>query len=178
MALGKNVQRLRELLEMTRPQFAEALGLDHNGPQKIYALETRDSKRSDLATRIAHYFGITTEALIDHDLGNVDMSGWAALKAQVQVTRIEPGRAKLSEIEALFEDLRDAADNGILTSELIGVFSGILRIAPGGKTVATGKEKVGKMTGGASIGHESDLADEDGVNPQTGKTNVNQQRRK
>lgn len=66
MALGKNIAHLRKTAGMTRPELARRIGLDN--AQVIYALETRDSARSDYAPALAAALGVPLEALLTQDL--------------------------------------------------------------------------------------------------------------
>lgn len=66
MALGKNVEHLRTLRAMSRGAVARAIGLEDDQP--IYALEKRDSKRSNLAPALAKLFQVSLESLLDSDL--------------------------------------------------------------------------------------------------------------
>ena len=64
--LGHNVLHLRKLLDLTRPEIARAIGIDDD--QQIYALEARNSSRSDLAPQLADFFGVDLETLLTQDL--------------------------------------------------------------------------------------------------------------
>lgn len=66
MALGKNIEHLRALHGMSRGAVARAIGLDDDQP--IYALEKRDSKRSNLAPALAKLFRVGLEELLSDDL--------------------------------------------------------------------------------------------------------------
>lgn len=66
MALGKNVEHLRNLRSMSRGAVARAIGLVDDQP--IYALEKRDSKRSNLAPALAKLFHVSLESLLGDDL--------------------------------------------------------------------------------------------------------------
>lgn len=66
MALGKNIEHLRNELKLTRIAVAKAIGRDDD--QAIYALETRDSNRSDMAPALAKFFEVDLEALVTQNL--------------------------------------------------------------------------------------------------------------
>jgi transcriptional regulator with XRE-family HTH domain len=66
MALGKNIEHLRTLLGFSRGVVARSIGLDDDQP--LYALEKRDSRRSNLAPALAKFFNVPLEALLEHDL--------------------------------------------------------------------------------------------------------------
>src|SRR5579871_1759092 len=66
MALGKNIEHLRKAAGMNRTELARKIGLDNS--QAIYALETRDSARSDYAPALAKVFGVSLDALLSQDL--------------------------------------------------------------------------------------------------------------
>lgn len=80
MALGKNVQHLRKLAGLPRKTVARAIGLEED--QAIYAMETRDSVRSEFAPALAKYFGLSLEVLLTKDLTELDAAGVERLKRQ------------------------------------------------------------------------------------------------
>ncbi|MFC7515064.1 helix-turn-helix transcriptional regulator [Herbaspirillum sp. GCM10030257] len=65
MALGKNVEHLRKLAGLTRQAVAKGIGIE--GDQAIYALESRDSARSEFAPALAKFFSVDLDALITRD---------------------------------------------------------------------------------------------------------------
>lgn len=66
MALGKNIEHLRKLSGYTRRSVARGIGLEDD--QALYALESRDSARSEFAPALARFFSVDLEALITRDL--------------------------------------------------------------------------------------------------------------
>lgn len=78
MALGKNIRRLRELRNETRPALARAIGIDSQQP--IYALEKRDSTMSELAPRLAAHFDVDLQVLLEKDLANITNDQLEALR--------------------------------------------------------------------------------------------------
>lgn len=71
MALGKNIQHLRKLKKLSRPKLAAAIGLQND--QAIYALEKRDSVRSELTPGLAAYFQVPMEILVTQDLSTMSL---------------------------------------------------------------------------------------------------------
>lgn len=85
MALGRNIKALRTLVGMSRPELAAALGLDpQKGQQRIYALEERDSSKSDLAPALATHFGVKLRALLEDDLALIDRAVYSRMVEQTQ----------------------------------------------------------------------------------------------
>lgn len=101
MALGKNVEHLRTLRAMSRGAVARAIGLEDDQP--IYALEKRDSKRSNLAPALAKLFQVSLEALLEDDLSQLSESQLLAL--QEGVDRKIPEDHEIQQIASLFESL-------------------------------------------------------------------------
>jgi len=85
MALGRNIKALRTLLGYSRPQLAEALGLDpQKGQQRIYALEERDSTKSDLAPALSTFFAVKLHALLEDDLTLIDRAIYSGMVDETQ----------------------------------------------------------------------------------------------
>lgn len=85
MALGQNIKALRTLLGTSRPELATAIGLDpQKGQQRIYALEERDSSKSDLAPALATHFGVSLRALIEDDLSGIDRDAYSQMVKDTQ----------------------------------------------------------------------------------------------
>lgn len=82
MALGKNIKHLRELTLISRPALAKAIGAESQ--QLIYALESRDSKRSELATKLSEHFGVAVATLLEADLTGIDKKELRALQKTYQ----------------------------------------------------------------------------------------------
>lgn len=83
MSLGKNVKHLRSLAGIALEPMAEAMGMERAaGRQKIYALETRGSRKSDIASDLAKYFGVPVETLLNEDLTTLTLESWGAIKAE------------------------------------------------------------------------------------------------
>ncbi|AIO67275.1 helix-turn-helix transcriptional regulator [Burkholderia oklahomensis] len=131
MALGKNVARLRTLTGETRPDLARAIGIESQQP--IYALESRDSSRSDLAPKLAKHFQIDLNVLLEDDLTHLDNAGLDALRRS---RKPPPGSGKKVKIQEQFEAapepiqqaVRDLLDLPIADAEkvaaLIAAFRG------------------------------------------------------
>ncbi|WP_250489955.1 S24 family peptidase [Caballeronia sp. INML2] len=82
MSLGKNVKHLRALADIALEPLAEALGLERAaGRQKIYALEKRESRKSDIASDLARYFGFPVERLLSEDLTSLTKDEWLAIRS-------------------------------------------------------------------------------------------------
>lgn len=108
MALGKNIQYLRELSGLTRIAVARGVGKDNDQP--IYALETRDSSRSDMAVDLAGFFKVDLQVLLTHDLAGMTLEEIRALRPNgtpnqaapplklVPVHQGEPGLVPVEEI--------------------------------------------------------------------------------
>ena len=62
MALGKQVKRYREKLNLTLEVLSDRSGVDIG---TISALEVRDSKRSEKGSALARAFGLTLDQLLD-----------------------------------------------------------------------------------------------------------------
>jgi transcriptional regulator with XRE-family HTH domain len=85
MALGRNIKALRTLVGLSRPELAAALGLDpQKGQQRIYALEERDSSKSDLAPALATHFAVKLHALLEDDLTLIDRAVYSHMVEQTQ----------------------------------------------------------------------------------------------
>lgn len=81
MSLGNNVKHLRALADIALEPLAEALGLERAaGRQKIYALEKRGSKKSDIASDLARYFGFPVERLLSEDLTALTRDEWLEIR--------------------------------------------------------------------------------------------------
>jgi len=92
MTLGKNVKRLRELAGVALEPMAEAMGMDRAaGRQKIYALEARASKKSEIAPKLAEYFGISLDSLLSEDLSQLSLEDWEARKSAHHRSQERPG---------------------------------------------------------------------------------------
>ncbi|AOJ69155.1 MULTISPECIES: helix-turn-helix transcriptional regulator [Burkholderia] len=98
MALGKNIARLRALTGETRPDLARAIGIESQQP--IYALETRDSSRSDLAPKLARHFRVGLNVLLEDDLTHLDSAGLDALRRS---RKPSPGLGKKMKIQEQFD---------------------------------------------------------------------------
>lgn len=79
MALGKNIKHLRELKGLARIDLARAAGKDDDQP--IYALEKRDSTKSDMAPDLAKFFGVDLEILTREDLTGLSLEEIKALSS-------------------------------------------------------------------------------------------------
>lgn len=75
MAIGKNVQRLREKRELTFEAVAKAVGTD---AQAISQMEKRDSKTSTFAVKLARFFGVDLADLMSEDFNPDDAPKSAA----------------------------------------------------------------------------------------------------
>lgn len=95
MALGKNVQHLRKLAGVPRKAVARAIGLEED--QAIYAMETRDSVRSEFAPALAKYFELSLETLLTQDLTEMSGEEIEAMRRRERITA--GGGARLSPIE-------------------------------------------------------------------------------
>lgn len=85
MALGRNIKTLRNLLGITRPELAHALGLDpQKGQQRIYALEERDSSKSDLAPALSTHFAVPLHMLLEEDLTDIDKAAYSKIVDETQ----------------------------------------------------------------------------------------------
>lgn len=112
MALGKNVEHLRNLRAMSRGAVARAIGLDDDQP--IYALEKRDSKRSNLAPALAKLFGVGLESLLEDDLTSLtaaEIGAGAVVTGQVDA--METG-STLSKLNTAFDALSDSGKAELL----------------------------------------------------------------
>ncbi|AOJ07616.1 helix-turn-helix transcriptional regulator [Burkholderia mayonis] len=98
MALGKNVARLRTLTGETRPDLARAIGIESQQP--IYALESRDSSRSDLAPKLAKHFRVDLNVLLEADLTRLDDAGLDELRRS---RKTPAGSGKSSHVQARFD---------------------------------------------------------------------------
>lgn len=141
MALGHNIKALRTLLGQSRPDLANALGLDpQKGQQRIYALEERDSSKSDLAPALATHFAVPLHTLIEDDLTGIDRETYAHL-----VTETQDGLHKLVEEDGdvlgnavrnlspramrLVQELINAEYSGELTEEMVDAMQTVLEMA-------------------------------------------------
>lgn len=105
MALGKNVEHLRNLRAMSRGAVARAIGLDDDQP--IYALEKRDSKRSNLAPSLAKLFSVSLESLLEDDLTSLTAAELnSSPRHQVRVQDKADDSARLA---AIYEELGDSS---------------------------------------------------------------------
>ncbi|MCW3657568.1 helix-turn-helix domain-containing protein [Burkholderia cenocepacia] len=138
MALGQNIKALRTLLGTSRPELATAIGLDpQKGQQRIYALEERDSSKSDLAPALATHFGVSLRALIEDDLSGIDRDAYSQMVKDTQdglhtlveevgdvlgnaVRNLSPGTMKL------VKELMDAEYSGELTVEIVNALQQVL----------------------------------------------------
>lgn len=88
MNLGKNVKRLRALSGIALEPMAEAMGMDRAaGRQKIYAIEKRESRKSEIAPALAEYFGLPLSTLLSTDLSEITQEDWDALKREFNESR-------------------------------------------------------------------------------------------
>lgn len=112
MALGKNVEHLRTLRAMSRGAVARAIGLEDDQP--IYALEKRDSKRSNLAPALAKLFSVSLESLLEDDLTSltaVEIGSGGVAAARVIAT--ETG-SSLGKLNIAFDALSDSGKAELL----------------------------------------------------------------
>jgi transcriptional regulator with XRE-family HTH domain len=113
MALGRNIRRLRDLLGETRPALARAIGIASQQP--IYALEMRDSVRSDLAPVLAKHYGLDLEVLLTHDLSMLSADELNLLKEKSTGPRGSLPGAKAREVAEKYSasdsPLRKAVDD-------------------------------------------------------------------
>ena len=112
MALGKNVEHLRTLRAMSRGAVARAIGLEDDQP--IYALEKRDSKRSNLAPALAKLFSVSLESLLEDDLtsltaAEIGSEGVAAAR----IVATETG-SSLGKLNTAFDALSDSGKAELL----------------------------------------------------------------
>ncbi|MGO4811116.1 hypothetical protein AB4156_16260 [Cupriavidus sp. 2MCAB6] len=103
MALGKNVEHLRNLRSMSRGAVARAIGLEDDQP--IYALEKRDSKRSNLAPALAKLFQVSLESLLGDDLTSLSAEEIGAGVNSPLVTEHVSANAELGQLTSAFEAL-------------------------------------------------------------------------
>lgn len=103
MALGKNVEHLRTLHSMSRGAVARAIGLEDDQP--IYALEKRDSKRSNLAPALAKLFQVSLESLLSDDLTSLSADEIGAGLDSALVTERPEGNAEQGRLASAFEAL-------------------------------------------------------------------------
>lgn len=75
MALGKQVKRYRERLNLTLEALSDRSGVDIG---TISALENRDSRRSEKSSALARGLGLTLDQLLDESRDWSDQSGQAA----------------------------------------------------------------------------------------------------
>jgi SOS-response transcriptional repressor LexA len=75
MALGKNIEHLRTQAGLGRPDLARRIDPDNavQLAQAIYALETRDSVRSEYATALAEVFQVSLRALLDENMTDLSL---------------------------------------------------------------------------------------------------------
>lgn len=76
MAIGKNVQRLREARKLTLDTVALAVGTN---PQAISQMEKRDSRTSSFALKLAQYFDVDLAALMSDDFDAAQVESQAAV---------------------------------------------------------------------------------------------------
>jgi SOS-response transcriptional repressor LexA/DNA-binding XRE family transcriptional regulator len=107
MALGKNIEYLRTLMGMKRPDVARGIGVDND--QAIYAIESRDSRRSEFAPELARFFGVPLDALLEENLVGMPLAEIKALgdaparpaKFDANVTRAPVARRAIPVISAI-----------------------------------------------------------------------------
>jgi phage repressor protein C with HTH and peptisase S24 domain len=123
MSLGKNVKRLRELSGIALEPLAEMLGLERAaGRQKIYAMEKRDSKKSDIAGLLAHQFGISMESLLQDDLSTLTFPEWEKMRAE-KAERRRQALLAISESEQALADLEARREE--IVREMYGDAAGV-----------------------------------------------------
>lgn len=110
MALGKNVEHLRTLRSMSRGAVARAIGLDDDQP--IYALEKRDSKRSNLAPALAKLFEVSLEALLEEDLSQATLSNLPTQKRARPNSAI--GSEGMQQLAEAYQALDESGRNELL----------------------------------------------------------------
>lgn len=149
MALGRNVKALRTLLGLSRPELAVALGLDpQKGQQRIYALEERDSSKSDLAPALATHFGVKLLALLQDDMTLYDRRAYSALVEETHGdlhklveedgdTLGNAVRALPPETKRLVQTLIDAEYSGELTDTIVETLQKTLDLTLDLKRAAT-----------------------------------------
>ncbi|QBP10448.1 hypothetical protein [Cupriavidus metallidurans] len=112
MALGKNIEHLRNLRGMSRGTVARGIGLDDDQP--IYALEKRDSKRSNLAPALAKLFAVSLESLLEDDLTSLTAAEiGAGAVAAPRVISTETG-SSLDNLSIAFGALSDSGKAELL----------------------------------------------------------------
>lgn len=84
MAIGKNVQALRERRGLTFDAVAKAVGTD---AQAISQMEKRDSKTSNYAVELARFFGVSLEELMGEQF---DIDRALAARPTLEVRAVEP----------------------------------------------------------------------------------------
>lgn len=87
--LGKNVLHLRAMRGLTRRVVADAIGIDDDQP--IYALESRNSTRSEHAPALAKFFNVDLELLITRDLTGMT---WEEIAQLSQESKLRPEGAR------------------------------------------------------------------------------------
>ncbi|PRZ51196.1 hypothetical protein BX589_12037 [Paraburkholderia fungorum] len=81
--------------------------------------------------------------------GGLDLS-------QAETEEKEDRPASPLEVAALIEKIQGAANNGFLTENLIGIFTGILRLSYGGKKAVMPNERPENITGSGSVANAHD----------------------
>lgn len=112
--LGHNVKHLRELLKLPRSAVAAGIGIDDD--QAIYALESRNSVRSEFAPALAVYFSVDLAILTTEDLTGLSIE-------EVRAKGMAKGGRKFA--------LKSQADNAVVNAaDVERLFSLFARSTP------------------------------------------------
>ena len=104
--IGKNIKRIRAVKKLSQAAFAELFDLAR--PSVGAYEEGRSEPKIDTIIAIAHYFGLSTDALLRKELSVNELYSLDILKGEFDPTRLPPALGNSSN----FEQSRELSPNG------------------------------------------------------------------